>query len=426
MSSVISADGDSVPARSSDAGGGSRDIGREAARSATDGSKDSRGHEFPIRFTASGSEYFRIWIVNLLLTLVTAGLYSPWAKVRKRRYFYGNTWLGEHAFDFHGEPKKMLRGTLLVGLLFGAYSAAGQYSPQAGMLALLIVAFLAPALLRASMRFRLANTSWRGMRFHFNGSVGGAYLALLPALVVLATLIGLIMFVPDVGGAERAAEVDKSGEMTSTAWIGIAMLVTMLVGAALMPLMLWSIKRYQHANYALGRVETRFRTGPGAFYKLSVKSSLVSMLAAVPVGAAAGVLIPLLRSSGSDSSANFGAFIAASVIGYVVFLSVFNAYVASRTQNLVWNRTKSSEVRFESRLRFGPLAGLMVKNWLFILLTLGLYWPFAAVATARLKLQSVTVFTRRPADALAGRAGQRDHDAAGDAAGDIFGLDAGF
>ncbi len=35
-----------------------------------------------IRFTASGSEYFRIWIVNLLLTVLTLSLYYPWAKVR--------------------------------------------------------------------------------------------------------------------------------------------------------------------------------------------------------------------------------------------------------------------------------------------------------------------------------------------------------
>ena len=29
-----------------------------------------------IRFTGSGSEYFGIWIVNLLLTVVTVGIYS--------------------------------------------------------------------------------------------------------------------------------------------------------------------------------------------------------------------------------------------------------------------------------------------------------------------------------------------------------------
>ena len=60
----------------------------------------------PIEFTASGSEYFRIWIVNLLLIVVTLGIYLPWAKVRKLKYFYSNTWVGGDALDFHGEPAR--------------------------------------------------------------------------------------------------------------------------------------------------------------------------------------------------------------------------------------------------------------------------------------------------------------------------------
>ena len=55
-----------------------------------------------IRFTGSGSEYFGIWIVNLLLMLVTLGLYYPWAKVRRLRYFYGSTSLDGSSFEYHG------------------------------------------------------------------------------------------------------------------------------------------------------------------------------------------------------------------------------------------------------------------------------------------------------------------------------------
>lgn len=50
-----------------------------------------------VRFCGSGSEYFRIWIVNLLLTIVTLGIYSAWAKVRTLQYFYRNTQLGGRA-----------------------------------------------------------------------------------------------------------------------------------------------------------------------------------------------------------------------------------------------------------------------------------------------------------------------------------------
>ena len=42
----------------------------------------------PVEFTGNAGEYFKIWIVNIALTVVTLGVYSAWAKVRKLRYFY--------------------------------------------------------------------------------------------------------------------------------------------------------------------------------------------------------------------------------------------------------------------------------------------------------------------------------------------------
>lgn len=66
-----------------------------------------QAHHVPIEFTGSGSEYFRIWIVNLLLTLVTLGIYYPWAKVRRLRYFYGNTLVAGHAlWTFTASPRR--------------------------------------------------------------------------------------------------------------------------------------------------------------------------------------------------------------------------------------------------------------------------------------------------------------------------------
>ncbi len=44
-------------------------------------------------FTGKASEYFKIWIVNGLLTVLTLGIYSAWAKVRTNRYMYGNLYL---------------------------------------------------------------------------------------------------------------------------------------------------------------------------------------------------------------------------------------------------------------------------------------------------------------------------------------------
>lgn len=157
-----------------------------------------------LRFSGSGSEYFRIWIVNLLLTLVTLGLYYPFAKVRRLRYFYGNTTVAGHAIDFHGSPWRMLRGYLLVGLLFVLYSMASNVSPLAAVVALAAVAAVWPALLHGSLRFRLANTSWRSLRFRFTGKVGDTYRVVLPLFVPAALFVVGAALIPESGEARGA------------------------------------------------------------------------------------------------------------------------------------------------------------------------------------------------------------------------------
>src|SRR5579862_4593174 len=75
-----------------------------------------------VRFTGSGAEYFGIWIVNLLLTIVTLGIYSAWAKVRRLQYFYRHTELAGSSFDFHGNPVKILIGRVIALLMLLAYN----------------------------------------------------------------------------------------------------------------------------------------------------------------------------------------------------------------------------------------------------------------------------------------------------------------
>jgi uncharacterized membrane protein YjgN (DUF898 family) len=101
-------------------------------------------------------------------------------------------------------------------------------------------------------------------------------------------------------------------------------------------------------------------------------------------------------------------------------------YFTSRMQNLVWSKTGNRQFRFQSALTFRSALKLTFKNWLLIALTLGLYWPFAAVAMARLKLEAMAVLTRVDPQTLISRASSHEGEAAGDAAGDLFGVDIGL
>ena len=61
-----------------------------------------------------------------------------------------------------------------------------------------------------------------------------------------------------------------------------------------------------------------------------------------------------------------------------------------------------------------------------MVLTFGLYWPFAAISVARLRLEAVTVKTRIDPELLVSQIQSAEGEAAGDAAGDMFGLDIGL
>ncbi len=377
-----------------------------------------RDHQLSIQFTGSGSEYFRIWIVNLLLMLVTLGIYYPWAKVRRLRYFYGSTEINGAPLDFHGDPKKMLRGYALTGVLVGLYSTAGNFSPLAGLIAFILIAALWPALFKSSMQFRLANTSWRGLRFRFTGGVGGAYRAMLPLFIPGVLILVAVLFVPD----------GKQPPPWYLALLG-GLAAVMLLAA---PWLWWNLKSYQHNHYALAQQQTELRSTVGAFYLVFLKTlgvtllaiaALVGVVATLGALGAAGVAAP--RGGGAIGAVFIAAAIGA-IVGVFVVQLLPRPYFTSRMQNLLWSRTGNSSMRFRSRLEFVSLLGLTLKNWLLMVLTLGLYWPFAAIALARMRLQAVSLTTRVDPDLLIDRARAKEGEAAGDAAGDLLGLDIGM
>src|SRR3982074_1385789 len=98
----------------------------------------------PVEFTAHAGEYFRIWIVNLALTIVTLGIYSAWAKVRKRRYFYGHTRIDGESFEYRRNPVAILTGRLIAVALFAVFYAIGHYAPLYAWAMYLVLLFVGP------------------------------------------------------------------------------------------------------------------------------------------------------------------------------------------------------------------------------------------------------------------------------------------
>ncbi|WP_457326587.1 DUF898 family protein, partial [Roseateles sp. P5_E11] len=231
-----------------------------------------------IRFTGSGSEYFRIWAVNLLFILLSCGLYLPFAKMRRIRYLYANTLIDGEALAFHGDAWKMFRGFVLMAVLMLVYTFAGEFSPIAALLAFVLGGAAWPALWRASMQFRLGNTSWRGLRMGFEGSLGAAYLAYLPVFLPAALALAWSLKGEGPGGGVLA-------------WLGQALQLAALLAAP------WStalIKRYQNSGYRIAGEHSGIRLHTRSVYFVGLKSVMLAVLMLVVVSICTFVLGSLL------------------------------------------------------------------------------------------------------------------------------------
>jgi uncharacterized membrane protein YjgN (DUF898 family) len=378
---------------------------------------------YPVEFTGSGSEYFRIWIVNVLLIMVTFGIYTPWAKVRAIKYFYGNTLVDGHALDFHGEPKKMLRGTAIVGAFFILYSLAAEVSVIAAVVSVIAFMVIWPPLYRAGLKFRLANTSWRGLRMRLlPASLKEAYFCLtIPNLLLFTPLLVFTLGV-DAEGPKQVVDTQVESLMP-IAGLGI------LLFALTLPYFIWRLNRYRIGHSAWGPLRMEFRSEAGAMYKVFLKALAVAVLIVAAFGILVALMVPGLFGGGGLKRAGFG-LIFAIIPLFFVFAIVMNvvprAYLAANLQNLLWSRTGNSSMRFKSELSPWRYIALQIKTYFLIVITLGLYWPFAAVANRRMQVEAVELKSRVSLEQVSDVAQKREQDAAGDAAADLFDFDLGM
>ncbi|MCU0441773.1 MAG: YjgN family protein [Bacteroidia bacterium] len=136
-------------------------------------------HNNQIEFDGQGFDLFGILILNWLLTLVTLGLYYPWARVNLLRFYYGNTSLNNTSFVFEGNGLELFKGFIRVFALFvGLYVLFiyGNLTQNIPLMlsgaALLAICFIAaiPFALHGAMKYRLGRTSWRGIYFGYRGN----------------------------------------------------------------------------------------------------------------------------------------------------------------------------------------------------------------------------------------------------------------
>lgn len=130
---------------------------------------------YSLAFYGKGEEYFKIRIVNTILNILTLSLYYPWAKERSLKYLYNKNTFEETPFVFSGTGKEMFKGYVkalaMIILLYGAffYLTLNGHTVSAVLVVYGGIFTLLPLAIHGSYRYRMAKTSWKGIRFGYTG-----------------------------------------------------------------------------------------------------------------------------------------------------------------------------------------------------------------------------------------------------------------
>lgn len=345
-------------------------------------------------FTGRGAEYFRVWIVNICLSIVTLGIYSAWAKVRDRQYFYGNTLLDGAGFAYLANPVKILKGRLIAAAVLLVYVLTGEFLPVIQILAVLLIApVLVPWVLNKALAFNAFNSAHRNVRFGFDGTFReafGVYTGLFGA-----TVLSMGLAYPYAVFRRKQYFVERS--------------------------------RYGDENFS-------FHATPGQYYMIYLWATMMVIGVAVVGGVLLGMASVFTMGGGPppvDANGMPQMNVAQAILGVVfniiTVLAFFAiaAYVKTEVSNLTWSNTRLGENRFRLQLRVGRVFWIQLTNMFAIVLSLGLLIPWAKVRMARYTVSCLAMRAVGSLDSYAA-AQSEQMSATGEELGEMLDFDVGL
>lgn len=331
------------------------------------------------QFHGDAREYFRIWIVNTLLTLLTLGLFSAWAKVRKRRYLRGNTELLGHRFDYTADPRRILVGNLIVLSLFLTYGLFGAVYPVLRLVALGLIVLFLPWIIVRSLAFNAHHTMWRGLRFRFHPSLSAAVVVYLLQPVLIPLSLGI--YYP-------AWARDKA--------------------------------EFRISRHRFGTAYFRFGATNGPFYRTYLVSGAIITAGAFVMGMYAAGLGYYNGGHVPTTTQLFPAFLV-----YGAFVLLAKHYAFARLFNPVWNGTRLNEHQFRGTLRTGHWIALQFTNLAAIMVSCGMLYPWALIRSTRYALSCLEFHPIAGFENIS-RVGSARGSAVGDSAAEFAGFDFGL
>ncbi|WP_219702320.1 YjgN family protein [Marinomonas lutimaris] len=376
----------------------------------------------PLKFNGSGSEYFKIWIVNILLTIITLGLYRPWAKVRTLRYFYGNTELDNANFEYHATGKQLFVSFIIAIALLLLYVFISRINAALGIILPIALLIALPWIIWRSMKFNLRMSSYRNVHFGFNGQLSGSY------VVLLAYPIGMLLVV--IGAVSLASSISF--------WL--AAILTVMAYPAYLAMTTKVVNSYivNGIHFGQGKVNSKLEFKPFLIIFLKATGiSLLLLLAAAIIFS--GMAYMSINSSQINSlmqnisdlgqGARPSSLIIYSLVVFYVTLLLISmyalAYTKAHQRTYLLNETiLDNSITFESTLTTNKYFGVMFTNLLLLICTLGLAYPWTAIRLYRYSIESVSVQAEQGFDQFIST--QSDNKGPlGEELGDAFNADIG-
>lgn len=124
------------------------------------------------KYDGETGKVYGIWFLNIVLSILTLGIYSFWGKTRIRQYVAGSFSFAGDRFEYTGTGKELFLGFLkacpILVILYGPLVIW----PESPFTALLYwpIFYLFFVATFSALRYRLSRTTWRGIRGKLQGS----------------------------------------------------------------------------------------------------------------------------------------------------------------------------------------------------------------------------------------------------------------
>lgn len=395
--------------------------------------EDVQGDRIGFEFNGSAFEYFKIWIVNIALSIVTLGIYAAWAKVRTKRYFYGNTTLDGSSFEYLASPISILKGRLIVFGFILIYAVTTKFLPMLELGFFFVYIIALPWMVIKSMQFNARNSAYRNVRFNFDGKIKEAVFVfvLLPLFSVLTLGLALPYLIKRIKqfSVEHSHFGKSKFNFNATTWAfykiylkAFLIPILLIIAAIAIPAYNTYVQRAQQDAMQVEQPVTQEESMQAE--QPVMQPEWTTPIDNTPISTGQQTqTTPPMPSPEDIAVAQTAATV--TFVSIMLFYILISVYVQTRTTNLVLSSSALDQHKLVSTLRVRNMFYIHLTNLLAVIVSFGLLIPWASIRLARYRVKNMAMIAKGDLDSFIANEQDSVKATAGEFA-EAFDLDLGF